>query len=401
MGQRQDELIEKAISVPVLRVGADRVLVAQKAEGPRVFDIDNVGYIDYIGAGGATIVGYANQFVLDAVRKVLVHGVPEGFHVPQEVDLAKTLGRFLPWVASWWFCRSQDDAFRHVLQWARQTTGKKRFLVLDGGGPLRVGAPAALAIDPGNPIREVRGWDVPKILAALTSGGSKLAALILDPLMGRFGVVPPPDGVLEEIAEACRDNDVLLVMDERVSGFRVHRGGAAALAGITPDAAVYGAALGGGFPLGVVAFREVQPPLIEFDPMPTPHPVALSAAEAILSILKNEAVYEHLEKRTDQLVRGLIELGDRFEWPLTINRVGSVFAIYLTAKPVVGQRELKASDGDGYRRFAALLRSEGILLPREPGRTAFVSSTHGAKDVEETLAACEKVLLHLHQEDPT
>ena len=399
MGRRQDELNEKAVSVPILRAGTDRVLVAQKAEGPRVFDVDNVGYIDYIGAGGATIVGYANQFVLDAVRKVLARGVPEGFHVPQEVDLAETLGRFLPWVASWWFCQNQDDAFRHVLQWARQTTGKKRFLVLDGGAPLRVGAPADLAIDPGNPIREVRGWDVPKILAALTSGSTKLAALILDPLMGRFGVVPPPDGVLEEISEACRDNGVLLVMDERVSGFRVHRGGACARAGIIPDAAVYGAALGGGFPIGVVGFREVQPPLIGFDPMPTAHPVALSAADAVLSILKNDSVYEHLEKRTDQLVHGLIELADRFEWPLTINRVGSVFAIYLTDKPVVGQRRFKASDGDGYRRFATLLRSEGILLPREPGRAAFVSSTHGAKDVEETLAACEKVLLNLNQDD--
>jgi glutamate-1-semialdehyde 2,1-aminomutase len=129
--------------------------------------------------------------------------------------------------------------------------------------------------------------------------------------------------------------------------------------------------------------------------------VALSAADAILSILKNDSVYEHLEKRTGQLVNGLIEIADRFDWPLTINRIGSVFAIYLTDKPVQGHRDLKASDGDGYRRFAALLRSEGILLPREPGRAAFVSSTHGAKDVAETLAACEKVLLNLHQEDPT
>ena len=98
MGRRQDELIEKAVSVPFMRVGTDRVLVAHKAEGPRVFDVDNVGYIDYIGAGGATIVGYANQFVLDAVRKVLSGGVPEGFHVPLEIDLAETLSSFLPWV---------------------------------------------------------------------------------------------------------------------------------------------------------------------------------------------------------------------------------------------------------------------------------------------------------------
>ena len=217
--------------------------------------------------------------------------------------------------------------------------------------------------------------------------------------MGRFGVVPPPDGVLEEIAEACRDTGVLLIVDERVSGFRVHRGGACALSGIVPDAAVYGAALGGGFPIGAVAFRDDQPSLEGFDPLPTPHPVALSAADAILSILKNDTVYEQLERRTDQLVEGLLELADRFEWPLTINRVGSVFAFYLTDEPVLDGRGLKASDGDGYRRFSTLLRSEGILLPREPGRAAFVSSTHGAKDVEETLAASEKVLLNLHQDD--
>jgi len=399
MGRRHDELIEKAGAVPILRTGGDRILLAQKAEGPRVFDVDVIGYIDYIGAGGSAIVGFANQFVLDAVRRALVTGIPEGFHVPQEVELAKTLGQFLPWVESWWFCRSQDEAFQHVLGWARLKTGKSRFLVLDGGAPLRVGAPAGLAIDPETRIRQVRGWDVAKIIAAVTSGSTKIAGLILDPLMGRFGVIPPPDGVLEEIVDACHDNHVLVILDERISGFRVRRGGAAAEAGIVPDAAVYGAALGGGFPIGVVAFRDLQEPPDEYDSLPTPHPVSLAAAESILSILKNDAVYEQLEKRTDQLVRGLLELSDRFSRPMVINRVGSVFAIYMSDKPVVDGTSLDASDGDTYRRFAALLRTEGILLPREPGRAAFVSSTHGTKEVEETLAASERALLHLHQED--
>jgi len=399
MGRRHDELIKNAGAVPVLRYGADRVLVAQKAEGARVFDVDNVGYIDYIGGGGSSIVGFANQFVLDAVRKVLSAGIPEGFHVPQEVELSQSLGKFLPWVKSWWFCRSQDEAFRYVLDWVRQTTGKKRFLALDGGAPLRVGAPADLAIDPSNPIRELRGWDVPKIIAALTSGSSKIAALIIDPLMGRFGVIPPPEGALKEISEACRDNGVLLVLDERVSGFRVHRGGAAARDGITPDVAVYGAAIGGGFPIGAVAFREEQPALAGYDPLPIPHQVSLAAAEAILSILKNDTVYEHLEKRTDQLVAGLAGLAERFSRPMEINRVGSVFALYLSDKPVCDAKSLAASDGDGYRRLASLLRDEGILLPREPGRAAFLSSTHGGKDVDETLAAFEKVFLRLHHED--
>ena len=168
MGQRHDQSIQKASSVPVLLAGADRSLVAQKAEGARVFDLDNVGYVDYIGAGGSAIVGYANQFVLDAVRKVLAGGVPEGFHVPQELDLAQSLSQFLPWVRSWCFCRSQDEAFRHALDWLRKKTGNQRFLVLDGGAPLRVGAPTEFSFGPADPIREVSGWDVPKIIAAIT-----------------------------------------------------------------------------------------------------------------------------------------------------------------------------------------------------------------------------------------
>jgi len=399
MGRRHDELIEKASAVPVLRYGADRVLVAQKADGARVFDVDNVGYIDYIGGGGSSIVGFANQFVLDAVRKVLAAGIPEGFHIPLEVELSVSLGHFIPWVKSWWFCRSQDEAFRYVLDWARQATGKKRYLALDGGASLRVGAPADEAIDPSKPIRELRGWDVAKIIAAITSGGSKVAALIIDPLMGRFGVIPPPEGVLKEISEACRDAGVLLILDERVSGFRVHRGGAAARDGITPDVAVYGAALGGGFPIGAVAFRDEQPALAGYDPLPTPHPVSLAAAEAILSILKNDTVYEHLEKRTDQLAVGLAALAERFSRPMVVNRVGSVFALYLSDKPVSDHKSMTASDTDAYRRLASLLRDEGVLIPREPGRAAFLSSAHGAKDVDETLAAFEKVLLRLHQED--
>lgn len=385
--------------MPFLRAGADRLLVAQKAEGPRVFDVDNVGYLDYIGAGGSAIVGFANQFVLDAVRKVLAAGIPEGFHVAQEIDLSDSLHRFLPWVESWWFCRSQDEAFRHVLDWLRQKTGNRRFLVLDGGSPLRVGAPAELSIDPANPIREVTGWDVSKIIAAITSGGPKLAGLILDPLMGRFGVVPPPSGALQEIAEACGLNGVPLVLDERVSGFRVGRGGYAELEGVMPDVAVYGAALGGGFPIGVAAFRDGAARLDLYDPLPTPHPVSLAAAEAVLSILRNDSVYEHLEKRTAQLVDGLLVLARRFDRPMTINRVGSAFALYMTGDPVVDHLSRKLADGGLYRRMALALREQGVLMPPKPGRAAFVSSTHGAKDVDQTLEAFEKVLLQLHQED--
>jgi glutamate-1-semialdehyde 2,1-aminomutase len=398
MGKRLDELLEKAGAVPVFRASPERLLIAQKAEGPRVYDVDNAGFIDYLGAGGASIVGFANQFVLDAVRKVLQGGVPEGFHVPHEVELAGNLAQFLPWAGSFWFCRSQDEAFRSVLHWARETTGHRRFLVLDGGAPLRVGAPAELAIEPSNPIREVRAWDVPKITAAVTSGSAKLAGLIVDPLLGRYGVVPPPAGALAEIAAACREAGVLLIMDERVAGFRVHRGGFSGLAGITPDVAVYGAALGGGFPIGAVAFRQAEAEQPNSGIVATPHPVSLAAADSILSILKNDSVYERLEERAEQLAAGLLGLAGRSGRPLAVNRVGSVLALYFSDHQVVDRASFEATDGYAYRRLAASLRAEGVLFPPEPGRAVFVSSSHGAKDVDETLAACERVLLRLAPE---
>ena len=399
MGRLSDELLQRASCLPGLRSGFERSVVASKAQGSRVYDADNVGYIDYQGGGGAAIVGFANQFVLDAVRKILGNGVPDGFHVPQEVELAESLSDALPWVGNWWLCRTQDEAVWQLLQWARESTGRPGILMLDGGALLRISAGGAEPEEA--PVREVSGWRVDQIEMALVSGADKIAALVIDPLMTRVGVVPPPDGVMQAIAEACDTSNVLLIFDERISGFRVGRGGAAAWTGVTPDAAVYGGALGGGFPIGVVAFREgIEEPIQKGEGrMPTPHPVSLAAAEAVLSILKNETIYTRLEERTAQLTNGIQALAERFSRPMIVNRVGSAFALYMSPDPIVDRRGAQSTDETSYWRVAEALRKEGVLLPRQPGGAAFVSSAHGAKDIEETLAACERVLLRLYQED--
>lgn len=399
MGRLSSELLERAKRLPGLRAGFERSVVASKAQGARVYDADSVAYIDYQGGGGAAIVGFANQFVLDAVRKILGNGVPDGFHVPQEVDLAESLSGALPWVGSWWLCRTQEEAVWQMLRWARETTGKHGTLMLDGGGQVRVSASGG--DDEGFPIREVPGWDLGEIEAAVCAEASSLAAFVVDPLMTRVGVIPAPDGVLSAISEICRDSGVLFILDERISGFRVGRGGAQAWSGVTPDAAVYGAALGGGFPIGVVGFREgIDDPVQKGEGrMPTPHPVSLAAAEAVLSILKNETIYKRLEERTAQLASGVQALAERFSRPMVVNRVGSVFALYTASEPVTDCRSVRRCEDQAYWRISEGLRSEGVLLPRQPGGVAFVSSAHGAKDIEETLAAWERVLIRVHQED--
>jgi glutamate-1-semialdehyde 2,1-aminomutase len=400
MGRRRDELMQRAASLPALRARAARLPIALKAQGVRLYDVDNIGYTDYLGAGGAAIVGHASQFVLDAVRKVLLNGVPEGLHVPLEVELAETLKHFLPWVGQWWFCRNQDEALHHVLRWVRASTGREGILVLDGGA-----CPGSILSEEGSPqdlhagVRVVPGWDLDRIDAVLTAGASRIAAFVVDPLMTRVGLVAPPPAALPRISEACQRNGVLLVLDERVSGFRVHRGGAAAWAGVTPDLAVYGGALGGGFPLGVAAFRDGIDATVTGDALAPAHIASLAAAEAVLSILKNDSIYERLEGRAAQLVEGMLALAVRFSRPMTINRLGSVFALYMSGGPVVDGASALAADAAAYRRLASALLEEGVLLPQDPCVPAFVSNAHGAKDVDETLAACERVLLRLHQED--
>ncbi len=401
MGQRRDELLERARALPELLFRADRQPVALKAQGARIYDVDNLGYIDYTGAGGAAIVGYANQFILDAVRKVLGSGLPDGLHVPQEVELAESLQQFLPWASSLWLSRNQEEALRRALQWVRLRTGRDGILVLDGGARLPVDVVGTASERERAPVREVPGWDLARIEATLSAGASKIGALVVDPLMTRFGVIPPPEGVVRQIADLCRRLGVLVVLDERVSGFRVDRGGAAAWLDVVPDVAVYGGALGGGFPIGVVAFREPAEAVMDADngPVPAPHPVSLAAADAVLSILKNNTIYGRLEERAEQLSSGVTALAARFQRPMVVNRVGSVFALFMSRGPVSNATAVEAGDRVAYRRLADALQEEGVLLPHEPGGTAFVSSAHGAKDIEETLAVFERVLMRLHKED--
>jgi glutamate-1-semialdehyde 2,1-aminomutase len=400
VGQHYDDLMERASLLPVLRTGAADTVVARKAMGPKVYDLDNIGYIDYLGGGGSSVVGFANQFVLDAVKKVLDFGVPVGFHVPQEVDLAETLTQFLPWVGTWWFCRNQDEAMREVLSWARRSTGKDEILTLAGGARLRIGASLGQeGYDVA--IREIASWNAERIVSEIRERAAKTAAVVIEPLMTRFGLIPLEVETVTAIADACREVGSQLIFDERVSGFRLARGGGAAWTGVTPDIAVYGSALGGGFPIGAVGFASER---ADTDPggddiLATPHSVSLAAAEAVLSILKNNTTYDRLEERAAQLADGILNLADRFQRAIVVNRVGSVFALYVGVSKVASGTAARRADSDAYRRLVSGLREEGVLLPPDRSGTGFVSSAHGAKDIEETLNAFEQVLLRFHKED--
>lgn len=398
MGRRRDEILERAGKLPELRGLDEAYPVALKAQGARIFDVDNVGYIDFVAGGGSAISGYANQYILDAVRKVVAGGIPRGLHAPLEVELAETLQKFLPWAETLYFSQNEGAALGQALDLAIRITGRERFLALDGGRLFETNTDLPAGA---KGIRKVPGWNLDKIEAALTAGASKIAALIIDPLMSGAGLIPAPEGALKRLSEVCKRCQVLLILDERISGFRLARGGAAEWAGVTPDLAVYGDGLGGGFPLGVVALSHtIDDEATDPESCRRPHLISLGAAEAVLSILKNDSIFERLEERCAQLVGGILALAERFSRSMRVNRLGSVFAIYFTrADEVLTLAAAQESDEASYGRLVSGLRTEGVLLPSKPGRPAFVSSAHSAKDIDETLEAFERVLLRLHQED--
>jgi len=395
MGKRREEIIERARNLPRVRdLGESRMLI-QKGQGARLFDVDNVGYIDFTGGQGSAIVGYANQYISDAVKKALSNGIPAGFHPPAEVDLAESLQQFVPWVGSWFFFRDEDDAFGRALSWARSRTGRPRIMIL---GSVRPQGCFACGAD----CRVIPEWDIDSVEAALVGGEREIAALIVDPVMSGLGVIPAPEWALVRIAELCRNAGTLLILDERVTGLRVARGGVAERFGVTPDAVVMGGSLGGGLPigaLGVANLDHVSEVSGWEDREALPHPVCLRAAEAVLSILKNDSVFERLEERCLQLVEGMTALIQRFSRPLKVNHLGSLFALYASRDNVVDRAQAEASDAKAYQRLVSALREEGVLLPPDAGTPAFVSSSHGIKDIEETLGAFERVLMRLHQED--
>ena len=394
MGKQRDEIVERARSLPRIRELDEGLPLIHKAQGARLFDVDNVGFIDYTGGDGSAIVGHANQYISDAVKKALTNGIPVGFHPPIEVDLTESLGQFIPWVRSWFFYRDEDEAFRSALAWAKRHTNRTKFLILGRG---RTFDEETCKED----CRIIPGWQIEKVEAALTAGASKIAALIVDGVISGWGVVPAPEGLLARIAEICKKNGVLLIFDDRTVGFRVGRGGSAEWAGVTPDAAVFGGALGGGFPIGALGLGDSGRASGVFQGRieKLPHPVSLRAAEAVLSILKNDAVFERIEERCLQLTTGMLALAERFSRPLQFNQAGSMFGMYASRGEVQDESQAQGADSDTYRRLTSALRNEGVLFPPKPGTPAFVSSAHGAKDIEETLGAFERVLLKLHQED--
>ncbi|GAB4315128.1 MAG: glutamate-1-semialdehyde 2,1-aminomutase [Candidatus Sumerlaeia bacterium] len=389
-------------------------LFIKKAQGARIWDADGNQFIDYVGSWGPMILGHAHPEVIEAVQKAAEKGTSFGAPTELEIQLAEEIKKMVPSVELVRVTNSGTEATMGAIRLARGFTGRDKivkfdgcyhghgdsFLVRAGSGALTLGAPDS----PGVPAdlaqhtlcADFNALDTVATLVERHSG--EIAAIIVEPVAGNMGVVPPEGGFLEGLRRICDDQGIVLIFDEVMTGFRVAPGGAQQLFGVTPDLTCFGKIIGGGLPVGAFGGREdIMRCLAPLGPVYqagtlSGNPLAMAAGLATLRLLQGENVYEQLEEKAAKLEKGLMVNIERLGAPITLTRVGSMSCLFFTAGPVRDLKSARESDTKRYASYFHAMLERGIYLAPSQFEAAFLSLAHTDEDIERTIAANKDAL---------
>jgi glutamate-1-semialdehyde 2,1-aminomutase len=391
--------------------GSPRLMV--RGAGARLFDADDNAYLDYLASWGPLILGHAHPGVVAAIQQAAALGTSFGAPTPGELELAQMLLEAVPGLEMVRLVSSGTEACMSALRLARGVTGRPMvikfdgcyhghadsFLVAAGSGVLTHAIPGS----PGVP-QEIANLtlslpynDLEAVRQAVSRHQGKVAAIIVEPVAGNMGVAPPRPGFLEGLRRLCDQEDMLLIFDEVITGFRVAWGGAQALYGIKPDLTCLGKIIGGGLPVGAYGGRRdlmehMAPvgPIYQAGTL-SGNPVAVAAGRATLEALQEPDRYGELEEKGAWLARELAQTAAHCRVPLTINRVGSMLTLFFTAGPVENLDDAKKSDLSRFASFFQGMLAEGVYLPPSQFEAWFISLAHTAQDLELTVAAARRV----------
>ncbi|MFK2824539.1 glutamate-1-semialdehyde 2,1-aminomutase [Bacillus sp. B190/17] len=388
----------------------------ERGKGSKIYDIDGNEYIDYVLSWGPLILGHANDQVVEALKKTAETGTSFGASTLVENELAKLVIERVPSIEVVRMVSSGTEATMSALRLARGFTGRSKILKFEGcyhghGDSLLIKAGSGVATlglpdSPGVPEGVAKNTitvpynDLEGVKYAFEQFGDDIACVIVEPVAGNMGVVPPEPGFLEGLREVTKENGALLIFDEVMTGFRVGYHCAQGYFGITPDLTCLGKVIGGGLPVGAYGGRadimnQVAPsgPVYQAGTL-SGNPMAMTAGLETLRQLTPET-YEEFGRKADRLEEGLTRAAEKYNIPITFNRAGSMIGLFFTNERVTNYEKAKTSDLEWFADYYREMANEGVFLPPSQFEGLFLSSAHTAEDIEHTIAAAEKAFSRL------
>ena len=382
-----------------------------RARGARITDVDGRTYIDYVMSWGPLIHGHAPAGLKRALRAAAARGTSFGAPTALEVDLGRLVCRFVPSIERVRFVNSGTEATMSAIRVARAATGCDRivkfagcyhghadpFLVAAGSGALTLGVPTSPGVTRATAADTLiaRYNDVDSVARLVERHRGTIAAVIVEPIAGNMGVVPPASEFLEAVRRICDDDGIVLIFDEVISGFRASKGGAQSLYGVLPDLTCLGKIIGGGLPVGAYGGRadlmdRVAPagPVYQAGTL-SGNPLAMTAGIWALSEL-SAGLYRRLAKLGARLADGLGDAARAAGVPLTVNAAGSVLTPFFNPGPVTDDISATASDTEAYAAFHRGMLAEGVYLPPSQFEGWFLSAAHTERDVDRTVRAARR-----------
>ncbi|GIO34733.1 MULTISPECIES: glutamate-1-semialdehyde 2,1-aminomutase [Paenibacillus] len=391
-------------------------IYVDRAQGSRIYDIDGNGFIDYIGSWGPLIMGHAHPEVISAIQETAAKGTSFGAPTLIETEMAKLVCERVPSIDVVRMVNSGTEATMSAIRLARGYTGRGKIvkfegsyhghadslLIKAGSGVATLGLPDS----PGVPESVATNTitvpynDLESVKVAFERFGEEIACVIVEPIAGNMGVVPPLPGFLQGLRDITTQYGSLLIFDEVMTGFRVHINCAQGLFGITPDLTCLGKVIGGGLPVGAYGGkREIMERVAPSGPIYqagtlSGNPLAMVAGYTTLKLL-TPAVYDQLEERASRLAAGFEKNAKELGVPVTLNRIGSMVCPFFTKGPVVNYDTAKASDLQRFTKYFANLVQEGISVAPSQFEGMFVSAAHSVEDIDATIAANYNALKNL------